>query len=606
MPRRCPECGASIPTGAPGGLCPHCLLGLGLSGGAPTGNAPGVAAAGRQAGTGHATAGRTSAVLTLPPAAFDHAPATITAGTRGGVSSDTESLLRGRLQVGCWIILLGLLAFVVRDILRPVGELATPAQWFERFGARSLLLVFYGGCIALLRGRQHLSLARLRLLEVAILWAVALWFASDRLYWTRQALAQRNAADAMFTIAFSFLTYFAFLSAYGFFAPNTWQRALRMTGLIALLPVGVLAVVAITDPAGVAFLRASGNLDMEISSMVMMLGLGVLIASWGAHRIHTLRIEVHEAKRLGQYRLIERIGRGGMGEVWKAEHRLLARPAAIKLIKPEVIGSGDPAVAHDFMRSFEREAQITANLRSTHTVELYDFGVTPDGAFYYVMELLDGRDLECLVKRLGPLPPERVVFLLEQVCDSLAEAHEQGLVHRDIKPANILVCRMGRSFDFVKVLDFGLAIVRARESAARQRDGGRVRIVGTPAYVAPEMARGDEVDARADLYSLGCVAYWLLAGKPVFEGADTSELVTKHIEEAPTAPTLRGGREVPASLERIVMACLDKDPAQRPQSADELAHALQDTGLATAWTQERARSWWMDLLRSPPGGVSWG
>jgi len=323
-----------------------------------------------------------------------------------------------------------------------------------------------------------------------------------------------------------------------------------------------------------------------------MLGIGVMIATWGAHRIHTLRLEVHEAKRLGQYRLSERIGRGGMGEVWKAEHRLLARPAAIKLIKPEMIDAGDPAVAHDLMRSFEREAQTTASLRSIHTVELYDFGITADSAFYYVMELLDGRDLESLVKQFGPLEPARVVYLLDQVCDSLAEAHDKGLVHRDIKPANIYVCRMGRQADFVKVLDFGLVKVRLRDGDGRSAGESESVIVGTPLYIAPEMIVGTEVDARADIYSLGCVGYWLLTGRPVFEGNTTAEIVAKHVKEAAVAPTRRVEWEIPAMLEQVILACLEKDPAARPQSADQLARQLRATGLADAWSQDRARAWW--------------
>jgi serine/threonine-protein kinase len=408
--------------------------------------------------------------------AIGAAPTTITVGAQPGISYETESLLRGRLQVGAWMILFGMLAFVIRDVVSATEDLATMEDWWNRFGDRILLILFYVGTVALLRSSWRMSLRQLRGVEVAILWAVALWFASDRLYWTRRAIREENAADAVFAISFAAMTYFALLSAYGFFAPNTWRRALRMTSLIALTPLGVLVIIVVTDDGAMRFLLSTGNAGIEISSMMLILGIGVMIATWGAHRIHTLRLEVHEAKRLGQYRLSERIGRGGMGEVWKAEHHLLARPAAIKLIKPEMIDAGDPAVAHDFMRSFEREAQITASLRSTHTVELYDFGITAGSTFYYVMELLDGRDLESLVKEFGPLEPARVVSVLEQACDSLADAHDNGLVHRDIKPANIYVCRMGRRSDFVKVLDFGLVKVRSREVDSRRAP--EVTIVG--------------------------------------------------------------------------------------------------------------------------------
>ena len=475
----CPECGARIPQGSPFGQCPQCLLGLGLD-----------------------------------------PPATITAGVDPEISSETESLLRGRLQVGVWMIMVGLALFVIRDLVyHPEQPRATVADWVDTFGVRALLVAFYAATVALLRSTRPLTLRQLRHLEVVILWAVALWFASDRLYFTRQAIFQQDAGDTLFAVAFSVMTYFALLSAYGFFSPNTWKRALGMTSLLALTPLGVLAVVGVTDADAVRFLLDSGT-GSQISSMALMLAIGVMIATWGSHRIHTLRLEVFEAKRLGQYRLSERIGKGGMGEVWRADHRLLARPAAIKLIKPEMVGGGDPVAAHDFMRSFEREAQITAGLRSTHTVVLYDFGMTADGAFYYVMELLDGSDLHTLVKEFGPLDPARVANLLEQVCDSLAEAHEKGLVHRDIKPANIQVCRMGTRFDFVKVLDFGLARARSRRGGAKPGGESSIVVIGTPSYLAPEMATGGDVDARADIYSLGCVGYWLLTGRPVFRRQD--------------------------------------------------------------------------------------
>jgi serine/threonine-protein kinase len=241
--------------------------------------------------------------------------------------------------------------------------------------------------------------------------------------------------------------------------------------------------------------------------------LVVVLAYVGQRVVYALGKEVTRAQELGSYRLIERLGQGGMGEVWRARHRLLARPAAIKLLRPSIVGAGGEA-ASDALRRFEREAQVTAQLRSPHTVELWDFGVGQDGGFYYVMELLDGLNLEALVKRHGPVPAERAVFLLRQICHSLAEAEANGLVHRDIKPANIFVCRYGGEHDFVKVLDFG--IVKATHAAsattgilATQDDVQH----GTPAFIAPEQALGNaHVDGRADIYATGCVAYWLLTG----------------------------------------------------------------------------------------------
>jgi serine/threonine-protein kinase len=282
-----------------------------------------------------------------------------------------------------------------------------------------------------------------------------------------------------------------------------------------------------------------------------------------------------------------------MGEVWRAEHRMLARPAAIKLIRAEVLGATGGARLQA-IRRFEREAQATARLQSVHTVELYDYGRADDGTFYYVMELLDGFDLHRLVEQFGPLPPERVVHLLRQVCASLAEAHEAGLVHRDIKPANIYVCRRGRDVDFVKVLDFGLVKHggETREDAD-QLSGAALVAGGTPAYMAPEQAVGEaELDARADLYSVGCVAYWLVTGTAVFTGRTPVETMMMHVHREPDPPSARTGSPLPAELEAVVLACLAKDPAARPRTADELAERLGSLRLGSEWTPARAHAWW--------------
>ena len=537
-----------------------------------------------------------SAVLTLPTGALRGAPATMTVGSGAGISTETESLLRGRLQVGAWMILLGVLGFVVKELIVPPEPVDVPSGLWQRYGPRAFLLLFYASILVLLRSPRRLSLGQLRVAEAAIVWAVALWWVSDRVYYTRQAIGQQDAAATLWAVAFAVMIYFAVLSGYGFFAPNAWKRALWMTGLIALMPMAILVIVGVTDAEALPFLMRSVTMTHRVD-MGLTLAIGVMIATWGAHRIHTLRLEVFEAKRLGQYQLTERIGRGGMGEVWKADHQLLARPAAIKLIKPGIIDAGDPSMAQDFIRSFEREAQITASLRSIHTVELYDFGMTADSTFYYVMELLDGQDLETLVRGSGPLEPSRVAYLLEQVCDSLAEAHEHGLVHRDIKPANIQVCRMGRRFDFIKVLDFGLVKRRTRRGESRGIGDGKGVVVGTPSYIAPEMVGTEDIDARADIYSLGCVGYWLLTGRPVFEGKTTAEIVAKHVQAAVVAPGQRAETEIPEELERIILACLEKDPAARPQSAEELSRLLRASGLVDEWTQDRARAWWEEAAR---------
>ena len=233
--------------------------------------------------------------------------------------------------------------------------------------------------------------------------------------------------------------------------------------------------------------------DGSSSRLVLPYLVVLLVAYVGSRVVYGLGAEVSKAREMGSYRLVERLGKGGMGEVWRAQHRLLARPAAIKLIRPEVLGARDPATRELLLRRFEREAQATALMRSPHTMELYDFGVADDGTFYYVMELLDGFDLDDLVERFGPVPPERAVHLLRQVCASLGEAHEAGLIHRDVKPANLYACRYGREVDFIKVLDFGLVKhgAQAPGTARTTSPPAHMSPGGTPAYMSPEQALGE-------------------------------------------------------------------------------------------------------------------
>ena len=313
-----------------------------------------------------------------------------------------------------------------------------------------------------------------------------------------------------------------------------------------------------------------------------------------ARALHRLASDVKRARRLGSYELVARIGTGGMGEVWRARHRMLVRPAAVKLIRP---GSGD---ADRLRRRFEREAQATATLESPHTVQLYDFGISDDGAFYYVMELLRGIDMETLVRRFGPQPPERVVHLLLQVCDSLADAHRIGLVHRDIKPANLYVTIRGRRFDFVKVLDFGLVKLDLTEGDVLATAEGHV--VGTPAYMAPETITGGEsMDGKADVYALGCVAYRLLTGRIVFETTTRLGLIYAHANLEPVAPSELSEIPIPEALERAVLACLAKDPAQRPD-VRQLEEMLTACGTDGSWSQTRAEHWWRVHLRDVLAG----
>jgi serine/threonine-protein kinase len=349
------------------------------------------------------------------------------------------------------------------------------------------------------------------------------------------------------------------------------------------------------SPLALYLLNLTGRIAADPDAYVQTAvhsAIAVGFAYTGARIVYGLGQEVTAARELGSYRLVERLGAGGMGEVWRAQHRLLARAAAIKLIRPS--GTHDtPGVSEDARRRFEQEAQVISELRSPHTIELFDFGVAVDGAFYYVMELLDGFDVDVLVRRFGPVPAERAIHLLKQICHSLSEAESRGLVHRDIKPANIFVCRYGEDCDFVKVLDFGIA-----KSADVHRDTthaltGQSVIHGTPAFIAPEQAMGRSgLDGRVDIYATGCVAYWLLTGQLVFDGETPMALLLQHASTPPLPPSARTELSIPSALDRLVLSCLAKDPADRPQSARELSRRLTEVPGASTWTEDRARDWW--------------
>jgi serine/threonine protein kinase len=375
--------------------------------------------------------------------------------------------------------------------------------------------------------------------------------------------------------------------------PSTQSRTLRLS-LLATAP----TVIVLLGWLDTVRARTGGDPFgaygpwLTVLYQVLILGAVSAMATVTSRIIYDLRRSVREATELGQYLLEEKLGAGGMGEVWRARHRFLVRAAAIKLIRPELLDSsrGDPELP---LRRFEREAMATAALRSPHTVQLYDFGQAEDGTLFYVMELLLGIDLEKLVSRFGPVPAERAVHVLKQVCHSLEEAHQNGLTHRDIKPANIFVSGTGTELDFVKVLDFGLVRLRPEHAGDQIRLSADRPIGGTPAYTAPEIARGQpSYDHRIDLYAVGCVGYWLLTGKLVFEGESMMNMLIDHAHTSPPPPGSRTDQPIPPELEQIIMDCLAKDPADRPASAGVLAERLAACPLPQKWTRERAERWW--------------
>ncbi len=322
---------------------------------------------------------------------------------------------------------------------------------------------------------------------------------------------------------------------------------------------------------------------------------GVAIGTFASHTIFGLRRQVRRAHVLGQYRLEAKIGEGGMGEVWRASHALLCRPTAVKLLPPERTGE-------EAIRRFEREVQMTARLTHPGTVAIYDYGRTRDGIFYYAMELLDGTDLESLVRQYGPQPPGRVVHILVQICGALAEAHDLGLVHRDVKPANILLSPRSGEHEFAKILDFGLVKAMPSELQLGPALSGANTITGTPLYISPEAIRAPKsVDGQSDLYALGAVAWFLLVGRPPFEGENMVEVCSKHLQTTPLRPSTALCRPIPADLEEAVLACLEKRPEARPAGARALRGLLECSSAAGQWSARDAAAWWQER---PPKRVA--
>lgn len=344
--------------------------------------------------------------------------------------------------------------------------------------------------------------------------------------------------------------------------------------------IGALGTAAM-GPTSVALAIAAGLPMVDAQTLVFLFFpnfLSVVLAMVLYQVLHRLRSDATKAEELGAYALKERLGSGGMGEVWRATHRMLARPAAVKLISEQ-----GPRLSADALERFEREAQATALLTSPHTVHIYDFGVTQAGSPYYAMELLEGRDLQSLVTEVGRVSAARAAHFLRQACESLAEAHDVGIIHRDLKPANLFVCQIGGRTDFLKVLDFGLVAFRAdpKDSA----------ISGTPAYLAPEVVSGESADARSDVYALGAIAYFLLTGRTVFDTEGVVAMLHAQVHETPRPPSSRGAGDVPERFEALVLRCLAKEPTQRPKSAQALLAELQEFR-ELIWTQEEADAWW--------------
>ncbi len=493
-----------------------------------------------------------------------------------GMTQETLSLLWRRLWLATAVLFISFSIFLVRHLLL--------ARW-EEPGTVSLLslhvlvvLVLGTLAIPLRRGTCCLSLRTLRAMEWVVFGLPVLLFLALQYRTTMKCCLDMNILDL------SGGYWLSLLFVYALFIPNTTRRASLMISLIVLAPITMLVVMYLAHPEFATMVNSSMMAVEKVTSFVLLMILSAVAGVLGVDSIGSLRKEAYEARQLGKYRLKDKIGAGGMGEVYLAEHYLLKRPCVIKLIRPD--RAGDERV----LRRFQREVQATAKLTHWNTVEIFDFGHTDEGTFYYVMEYLPGMSLAELVQQHGPLPPERAVHLLAQTCSALGEAHAAGLIHRDIKPGNIFAARRGGIYDVAKLLDFGLVKPLMDDQPLDLTAEGTV--TGSPLFMSPEQATGESsTDSRTDIYSLGAVAYYLVTGRPPFIADNTIKIIIAHTNE-PVSPPSKHCPDVPADLEKLILRCLEKDPVRRFQNIAEVAHALNECESAGRWSMEHSTQWW--------------
>jgi serine/threonine-protein kinase len=494
------------------------------------------------------------------------------------VSSEATVLLRSRLRYATAFSAVAYLAYTVFNFScsGPVPVMVAP--WLA---LRCLLSIVVLGSLS---NRFTLTYEQLRRREYFFFGSDTLLFMAIQYVVNLQLI---DHGDSLNMIAFEkngVIRQVLTMMMYGLLIPNNPKTTARVVLTMAALPIVILTILLHDELETNVTDNVLASVE-HLGSNVMGLLLGAGMAIFTAHVLHGLRRELQAVRSLGQYRLLEKLGEGGMGAVYLAEHQLLKRPCALKLISPD-LKNNSIALAR-----FEREVRSAAMLSHPNTIEIYDYGRAADGTFYFVMEYLPGLSLADLVREGGPLSPGRVVYLMRQVCGSLAEAHRMGLVHRDLKPANILVAILGGECDVSKVLDFGLV------KLDRPDDGLQLTadytVSGTPSFMSPEQATGElDIDGRADLYALGAVLYFLLTGKPPFERDNPMKLMIAHVSE-PVRPPSEICSDVPADLEAVVLRCLAKKPDDRYADARELAMALDACGCAADWNSRQAETWWL-------------
>ena len=515
--------------------------------------------------------------------------AAIVAGLRTQPISETESVVRARLrELPLIYILILVMATTWRCLL--LGDNDRVLHVLD-----GCVIAALAGVIALVSSPRPISISRLRWLELGMIGMLAMRVAIVQyrivLIFSRRdepMMAQMSVKNIVLVTCVLIITY-------GLYVPKTWRRVAPVVVTLAALPFATLSMLCLTHPEAMGWLweawRINGTSRFLLFTFdAMILGIVAIGSTFGAYAITRLRRQVAEARELGQYRLRRQIGAGGMGEVYLAEHQLLKRPCALKLIRPGSVE--DPRA----LARFEREVRLTATLSHPNTVEIYDYGRTEDGTYYYVMEYLPGLSLADLVERHGPLPPGRAIYLLRQVCLALREAHASGLIHRDIKPSNIFASRRGGMHDVAKLLDFGLVLPMAR--AGIPQLSGEGQVLGTPLFMSPEQAKGGvELDERSDIYSLGAVAYYLLTGQPPFDEEDGIRAMIAHARD-PVVPPSQVYEGIPTDLERVVMRCLAKNKGDRYANANFLELALGDCECSACWGQESASAWWRNAEMS--------
>lgn len=512
-------------------------------------------------------------------------------GSTPHLTSETRDVLRRRLLIAVQIFLAAFLVFWVRDLIFGPPNYTFADSEHTAFvqseagligWLRLGIIVYLGAIAAWLYRARDTSITLLRLAEYAIFGAMIVFFVAITHFkfevspWLDKGAHLPNITPPWLLLMFT----------YAMFIPNSWQRSLRLLLPATAAPIALLLVQDTICPSFQRCLTQEVNATyVTEQTLILLLTCGTAVT--GVMTINSLRKQAFEAKQLGQYRLKHKLGSGGMGEVYLAEHQMMKRPCAIKVIRPEK--AGDPRT----LARFEREVRSTAKLSHWNSIDIYDYGRTDDGTFYYAMEYLPGHNVGELVEQGGALPPARVLYLMDQVCRALTEAHGIGLVHRDIKPANLFCAYRGGEFDVAKLLDFGLAKPTidgaSTQDVALTAEGA---ITGSPLFMSPEQATGEhEADTRSDIYSLGCVLYYLLTGKSPFPYTQAVKVIIAHASEDVT-PLREHNPALPIELEEIVLRCLEKDPEDRFQSAEELRAAFEEVPLDEAWTSERAAEWW--------------